>query len=436
MQGLAWRAVGPGPDPAVLIETRIAINGTVFRLLGFRVPMPYSVGWSINASWEDDKGFQSGGLLWDVDMYRRFVRESDAGEDASASGTLEPDVSLDDSMERLTFAWLRLCVALGGAGQDWRPATVWGAPYILVGHPDPGGGEASFVLALAPADGRSWFGQPDRVHSFNMTIEGGSFGLDCAEVRLIAEVGTAPAGDRPMGPAAAASLAAAASVMAEIPGALSGPMLPLVVGGRAMAGIIRPIDADIWSFDARRFLVSASPGLRRGRMRWFLDIPLNPIDGTAARAVEGVARMIRERRVARLGPDACVMLRMADVPAALGLDGSISTDALRSAVLARVYKVAMRGYGRREDGVPVFCHSGLSTRLYAFADTLYLAVSPAFARIADAAADGEMEALTGCALFETPLDDQVSEPPGWIAELPPVADGRIRAFVTSLSGSA
>lgn len=431
--GLAWNPVGPGPDPGVLIESSLSVNGTRFRVLGFRVPMPFSAGWTGNGAWEDDKGFHCDGLLWDVGAFRDYVRAADAAAEAAGEPPHEAEAAMDPAMEALSFAWLRLAMALGCHAQDWRPAIVRGCPYILVGHPAPGDAQGCPAVSLEAAQARSWFGQPEGVHSFNLLVEGGVCALECAEVRALGAVGGIGSA-RPMGEGPAAWLSAAAALLGEVPGASAVASPTLRIGGRSMAALLRPMDADLWSFDANSFVAAASDGLARGRMRWFLDIPLDPIDDAAAGAIEGIAGLVRARRVSRLGRDACVALRLGDVPGELGIERPPTPEMLRSAILKRLYRVSLRGYGRRADDVPVLFEGGMATRLYAFNDALYLSVSPAFARLADVAADGAMRALPGFPVFETALDEGVAEAPAWVETLPAVADGRIRAFIAELSG--
>lgn len=415
----------------------MAINATRFRLLGFRVPMPLSAGWTSNGAWEDDKGFHCDGLLWDVEAFRAWVRATDAAEGTPEGPPQEPDEPNSPESEALSITWLRLCMALGAHQQDWRPAIVGGCPYVVLGHPEAGDAKDLPRVVLKPGQGRTWFHQPEGVHSFNLLIEGGVCALECAEVRAFGEVGAVGA-TRPMGPGPAAWMERTAAVLAQLPGAQApgSKAATIRMEGKSMAALLRPLDADLWSFDARPFLAFASRGLRRGRMRWFLDIPLDPIDRPAARAVEEIARLVRERRVSRLGRDACVALKLLDARDELGMDPALTPDLLRTALLKRVYRVALRGYGRRNDDAPVFFQGGLATRLYAFPEAIYLSVSPAFARLAEAAPEGAMQTLPGSPVFETELSDDLADPPHWIEGLPTVADGRIRAFIADLATGA
>ena len=428
INGLAWSPAGPGPDPAVLLESGLAINGKAFRLRAFRVPMPFSAGWSPSPAWEDDKGLQGEGLLWEPHRFREMVRAADADPHGLAAANPHA-AAMDPEMQRLDTAWRVTAARLGWPGVDWRPAMIGGYPYMPMGWPDSQDRPFAVSLPLAPAQGRTWFGRGPRQHRVNLLIEGAPCVLDCVEVRALGGNGS-PSSVRPLDAGDSGWLDLAEAVLETLRGAGGPAVFPF--SGRTAAGLICPADASEWSFDSARFVEAASLGLREGHTRWALGMPLGAIDAQTAAILEGVAMAVRERRVSRLAGAACVSFRLDAASAALGLCPAMAdAGRLRAALSGRLGRVAMRGLWRQRGIFGNSCGRA-AERVYVFPDTAYIGLSAAFTRLADACGDGDLLGLAdGRALPETP---QAGEPshPGWVAGMPAIADGRIRSFVAGL----
>ena len=233
VSGLRWKAIGPGPDPDVMLETRLNVSGTRFRLMALRVPMPRSAGWTDNEFWEDNKSLQGDGLMWDEIYYREFVRMVDAiPEDNRDPIEMAPERGLGGEMGRLASAWSSATLRLGWDGQDWRPAVILGASYIVLGYPECPSDRKSPSVEIALHEARVGAATQDRSHQFNLLVEGAVCTLACAEMRSLTSDGVATS--RAMNPAAEGWMGAMDSMMEAFPG--SSPPTTFSVGGKCMRG--------------------------------------------------------------------------------------------------------------------------------------------------------------------------------------------------------
>lgn len=425
----SWVACGPGVDPSVLLEGRIDISDSAMRLLAFRVPMPYSAGWSSNAGWEDDKGLQGDGLLWDVPRFIRRVAISDRSS-ARAQDEVNDQPALDSEMSELARSWATVCARLNWPGQDWRPALINKQPYLIFGYLD-GPSEGGIPEIVLDGCGRTWAGMRTREASFNILVSGAPCAFSCVEVRALGDGRDRRV--RALDGVDEAWLSAIYSLVETLPGG-SSERSTVQLQSRTMAGMLTPVGADICSFDHFRFMDTLSPGLEMGRARWGIDLPLDRVDAALARMLEGLAVSVRSRSVSRHAGEVCIAMRISEAARILGA-GRGGAALLRNDVFTRLGKVMLRGLGRRPDGVNYIHIAHAVTRVYIFHDAIYLTLSHAFASLCDVAAVSAMLRIPeGDVLLECPSRDP-GAPPDWLEDAPAVADGRIKRLLGDISGS-
>lgn len=429
---LAWNPAGPGPDPKVLLEARMRLNGTALRLLAFRVPMPYTAGWSRSPYWEDDKALHGDGLLWDVAAFKDFVRRVDeAPDDLREPVTIESaGIALDQDMADLLARWYAIGQFLDWSGQDWRPALIGGEPYIVLGYPEGPAPDDMPGCDLSIADSRDWYGRPPHQHSFNISIHGAAVGFAAAEVRAMRLADRVVV--RPLHPEAAGWLDQVDRVVELLPGA--GQHVPVTVGGKTMCGFLVPVDVETWNLDWQTFVAEMTAGLECGRMRWSLESPAGQVGQDVAAVLEGLAAAVRARRVASLAGEVAIVSRLEELPALLGLpEPPADTVELRALIYARAGRVTLRGMGRKDDDGAALTIGRALNKVFILPDAAYLCLSMPFVHLADMLEDGLLNrAAEGGVGFETALPADFTAAPSWLGDCPVIVDKPIRDLVEEI----
>ena len=430
LEGLSWTACGPGRDAAVLLQSHVVLDGLPFCLHAFRVPMPFSAGWSTHSEWEDDKGFQADGLLWDTPNFKSLVSEVDAmPDDSPDTVTFElvpPDA--DSATMELAESWLDLVDLLGWSGQHWQPSMIAGEPYIVLGHwNELPHSAASKHFDLPPAYSDPFMPKGER--RYRLSIEGGTNTLRCADVRMLSTAGSRRV----------CVLAATCTplhklterILAALPGSPTNE--PFALDQRLAIGCIIPEDTATWSFDSHAFLSKAGKDMVPGVGRWWLNLPLQDISPGLGRLIEDMAERVRTQRLGRIGNGIYVTYLLDDI---LPYFTTATPYDTRASVGQSLGRLMVRAVGQSEDGEPWAFSGRCCERVYAIGQHVYVNMTLPLVHALAGLPPGHFLGVRANEVFSATCSDDVTSPPAWIGELPTIVDTPIRDLIRSLASNA
>lgn len=178
---LQWEAVGPEPDPAIVLRSFLAFNNTRFGLVAFRVPMAFTAGWSRRSNWED-KNASPISLLWDMNSFRTFVLDIEH----KFEGQYEvPAPQLDRFQADLFGRWQAISDIIGWSPAKCRCGLIKGVPYVITGYPvGPAQGDEQSASMVAVQE-RAFAPKGKNERQYCMLIEGQPTFFEGRDVRVL-----------------------------------------------------------------------------------------------------------------------------------------------------------------------------------------------------------------------------------------------------------
>lgn len=423
-KGLQWQPIGPGKYRATLIESRITINSVRFRLIGYRVLMPYSAGWSRFPYWEDDKSLQRLGLLWGVESYKKYVRKLD-----NMPPDFEGDVdwhipAMTPEMKRVEEAWNQISSYLSWEDSLWRPAIVDGSPYIIVGYPVKADGPSDIELCFS--DTKTGLSVEEGQHHFPLDIEGAACGLIAAEVRSItAENKTVL---RPMHKPSNGLLGLFEEIYKLLPDIHERSFL--TVDGKLLSGLIVPMDLEDWSFDLTNFVLEHKDSIPDGHMHWISTLPIGNVKDSTKECVRALCKKVVRRDVSRLparsgNRTVFVTFCHDEETRIIGRHASIE---LRAEAWAEIGQMALRHLTKKEDGSIEIGVGRVLSEVFILPGETYIGLTPEFMNFADAVSDAGYDVTVS-----TPCLSGIERMPEWSeGNLPILFDRHIQKALSDI----
>jgi hypothetical protein len=355
-EAIEWTGIAPGSDPLTVLESRVNIAGACFRFVAFRVRLPLEAGWSIDRDWSLNKNERVRSLLWDVEKFRAFVEASEAlpqgASDAEIDAIAEmAAVPYSHEMAELEEVWDELYEFISRGGEDWLPAIIHNAPYLIIGYCEQSQTGANGI-AIKENRQKNWRKRSQGEHHFPCVIDGMVAGLETVKVRHFTmgqKTVLKPVFDTPH---SRQWLDDIRSLIETLPG-FAGWDTVDISGKRHMA-IILPIDAAHFEFDVGPFLSRMHAQLPPGQSCFSILRPLNVIEPPLAALIEGMAQAIRKNRVVRHNGEVFISCRRNELPATLNLH-SMDVDTVLALLMHELQGVMLRGVHRlsagRQEGV-------------------------------------------------------------------------------------
>lgn len=393
LRGLDWRPAGPGPDAKVLLEARAQVDGGHLRLFAFRASMPVEAGWTRNPAWLDTRDEEMRFLVWDVERHKTFIERTDAlPEDASEEEAEAVAAILhlpfDGEMERLQLLWDRLIDPFLETDSDFLPAMIEGAPYLIFGYSELGVEEPSEINIRKErrVSDREGAGR----HVFPCVIEGMPGALTFVPVRYFRtqqESHLRPVGNTP----ANRQVLAEIQVLSEALGqdAHHGP---IAFGRGTAVALMVPLEARVFQFDAARYEERHLAELDCGQGRVEMSRPLCPTRQLTQQIIEGLARAVREGRIARNGTAAFFTCPRSGIARDLGLKGLAPGEEKQVAddLIDHVAHTLVQGIWKDASGEGRTIDTSVASLVYATDRAIYVGLSNEFLLVANASRNGDL----------------------------------------------
>jgi hypothetical protein len=408
VKDLSWHAKGPGPDSRVLLRSSLVINRHPFTLYAFRIPAPFSAGWSMDASWEDDRGTHIGPLLWDIQAFRSHVHKIDNNPLAETIAESLP--AMTESMQTLAISWLSLCSLLSWVGSRWKPSLINGQPYIVLGYPDLDAKLPSSSITVSSRESRNWSGMEKREKCFNLDIEGATCCLHTIEVRSLGITGGRHPRIHPLSQAGKDWLSKINAILHEIP--YQPKIDTLVMTGHAVLAMILPEDETNWSFDRTRFIRIMRRNLERGKARWCFNSG-EGICTELTSILTGLADLTRHRELEAFHSEPCATLIHKSCPK--WMKTLLPGHPLRGSLLFDLGRTMIRGIHLDRKGKVFERYARAVTRLYALDDRTHICLSRDFVEMATTVSKEDLLLMTDP---HTAVETNPPIPAEWVSYLP------------------
>lgn len=408
---LDWKAIGPGPDPAVLLETVLQVNETPLRLRAVRVFAPYSAGWTQDDTWELEPADVTDDIAWDVGQLKSWVAVADQmGEQAPP----EPEPRLTRAMMALEEWWQEALDLFFWDDAEYPPLLIQGQPYQVVGYPADGECPAARRITLDTDGWGNDSGEPgfgDGVVQIEQSVFR-LFGYEMLEIH-----GQDTVRQRSMNRKDEDYLRALGNFLAQ---PLSGGSLRTTpVAGASLLLLLQPLMPTSFC------ITQAQPLPAVGHMRWYFP----KVDAEVAATAEALARMIRARHMAYHENRPIIVGTVEELDQWLpaSVHPGRRLQALRKAVTLSAFGLGCPNC--QEEHVEMLFQdaSGSGT-------VFYVEPSPVGILLLDQLKDGELQALLlKPGTFETALLPEDPAFPGWVKQLPRMFDRQYRKLWENIS---
>lgn len=408
---LDWEAVGPGPDPEVMLEAVLKINETPFRFRAVRVFAPYSAGWTQDDTWELEPADVTDDIAWDIGLLKSWVTIADQLGDQAPP---EPEPRLTREMMGLEEWWQEALDLFFWDNAEYPPLLINQMPYQVIAYPTGGEYPRAPHIPLAPAGWGNDSGEPGfgdgvvRIGPAPFRL----FGYEMLEIH-----GQDSIRQRPINRKDEDYIRALGDFMAQ---PLSGGALCTTqVSGATFLLLLQPLTPTSFCITEP----GAAPA--EGRMRWYFP----KVDEEVAAITEALARMVRTRHMAYHENRPIIVGTVEDLDQWLPafVHPARRLQALRKAVTLSAFGLGCPNC-KGEHVETLFQDASGSGAIF------YVEPSPVGIFLFDQLKDGQLQALLlAPAPFETPLPPEDPVFPAWVKQLPRMFDRQYRKLWENIS---